>query len=121
MYEQVYKRKDVWMCDFSGAVGNEQTGIRPAIICSNDLGNRFSPNVIVIPVSSSMIKAKLPTHVYIKAREDGLELDSVVIAEQIRNIDKWNLIRKLTELTDEEMEKVDYAIDVALDRVRDRK
>jgi mRNA interferase MazF len=116
-----YKRGDVWIGDLSGAVGNEQHGVRPLLIVSNDRGNKFSPNVTVAVMSSSTTKSKLPTHVFIKARDGGMELDSVVMTESLRTIDKWNLMNKVATLTEEEMKQVNFAIDVSLDRVKDRK
>lgn len=112
-----YKRGDIWICDISGAVGNEQHGnCRPCVIVSNDRGNMYSPNVIVAVLSSSMTKAKLPTHVLIKRKDGGLEKDSIILTEMLKTLDKWNLMNKVAVLTEEEMEQVDYALDVSLGR-----
>ena len=64
---------------------------RPVLIIQNDTGNKHSPTVIVAAISSKVdAKAKLPTHYLLKA-EDGLELPSLVLMEQLRTIDKRRL------------------------------
>ncbi|HBJ9341921.1 TPA: type II toxin-antitoxin system PemK/MazF family toxin, partial [Listeria monocytogenes] len=57
------KRGDVYYADLSPVVGSEQGGIRPVLIIQNDIGNRFSPTVIVAAITAKIQKAKLPTHV----------------------------------------------------------
>lgn len=83
-------RGDLIYADLSPAVGSEQGGIRPVVVIQNDVGNRYSPTVIVAAITSHINKAKLPTHVEISANEYSLNKDSVVILEQIRTLDKKN-------------------------------
>ena len=59
----VVKRGDVYFADLSPVVGSEQGGTRPVLILQNDIGNRFSPTVIVAAITAQIQKAKLPTHV----------------------------------------------------------
>lgn len=84
----VVKRGDVYFADLSPVVGSEQGGTRPVLILQNDIGNRFSPTVIVATITAQIQKAKLPTHVEINAKKYGFERDSVILLEQIRTIDK---------------------------------
>lgn len=46
------KRGDVYYADLSPVVGSEQGGIRPVLIIQNDIGNRFSPTVIVAAITA---------------------------------------------------------------------
>lgn len=57
------KRGDVFFADLSPVVGSEQGGTRPVLIIQNDIGNRFSPTVIIAAITAQIQKAKLPTHV----------------------------------------------------------
>ena len=82
------KRGDMFYADLSPVVGSEQGGIRPVLIIQNDLGNKYSPTVIAAAITSQTNKTKLPTHIEINSEECGLKNDSVVLAEQIRTIDK---------------------------------
>lgn len=107
------KRGDIYLADLSPVVGSEQGGLRPVVIIQNDIGNRFSPTVIVAAVTSQIQKAKLPTHVEI-SKDSGVKKDSVILGEQLRTIDKKRLTEKTGHLNEYIMEKVDYAIQISV-------
>lgn len=104
----------MYFADLSPVVGSEQGGVRPVLVIQNDIGNRFSPTVIVAAITAQIQKAKLPTHVEIDAKRYGFERDSVILLEQIRTIDKQRLTDKITHLDEEMMEKVDDALQISL-------
>lgn len=110
----VVKRGDIFYADLSPVVGSEQGGTRPVLVVQNDVGNKFSPTVIISAITSKINKAKLPTHIEISAEEYGLSKDSVILLEQIRTIDKKRLREKIGRLDDELMENVNEAISVSL-------
>ncbi|MED4054430.1 type II toxin-antitoxin system PemK/MazF family toxin [Niallia taxi] len=110
----IVKRGDVYFADLSPVVGSEQGGVRPVLVIQNDIGNRFSPTVIIAAITAQIQKAKLPTHVEIDAKRYGFERDSVILLEQIRAIDKQRLTDKITHLDEEMMEKVDEALQISL-------
>ena len=110
----VVKRGDVYFADVSPVVGSEQGGVRPVLVIQNDIGNRFSPTVIVAAITAQIQKAKLPTHVEIDAKRYGFERDSVILLEQIRTIDKQRLTDKITHLDDEMMDRVDEALQISV-------
>ncbi len=108
------KRGDVFLADLSPVVGSEQGGTRPVLILQNDVGNRFSPTVIVAAITAQIQKAKLPTHIEIKANTYGFERNSVILLEQIRTIDKQRLTDRITHLDEEVMKKVNDAVQISL-------
>ncbi|HLS36581.1 MAG TPA: type II toxin-antitoxin system PemK/MazF family toxin [Bacillota bacterium] len=108
------KRGDVYFADLSPVVGSEQGGVRPVLILQNNIGNRFSPTVIVAAITAQIQKAKLPTHVEIDAKKYGFERNSVILLEQIRTLDKQRLTDKITQLDDKMMEKIDNALEISL-------
>ena len=110
----IVKRGDVFFADLSPVVGSEQGGVRPVLIIQNDIGNRFSPTVIVAAITAKIQKAKLPTHVELSAEAHGFERDSVVLLEQIRTIDKQRLTDKITHLDDETMKKVNESLSISV-------
>ncbi|MEG6586822.1 type II toxin-antitoxin system PemK/MazF family toxin [Dendrosporobacter sp. 1207_IL3150] len=110
----VVKRGDIYYANLSPVVGSEQGGLRPVLVVQNDVGNKYSPTVIVAAITSQISKAKLPTHVEINAKECNLEKDSVILFEQMRTIDKRRLKEKVTHLNDDVMTKVDEAIKISL-------
>lgn len=85
------------------------------IIIQNDIGNRYSPTVVVAAITSKINKAKLPTHVEISSEEYGLNRDSVVLLEQIRTLDKRRLKEKIGHMTEGDMRKVNKALIISLD------
>ena len=114
MTTMLVKRGDIFYADLSPVIGSEQGGIGPVIIMQNDIGNRYSPTVIVAAITSQINKAKLPTHVEISSEEYGLNRDSVVLLEQIRTLDKRRLKEKIGHMTDSDMEKVNKALLISL-------
>jgi mRNA interferase MazF len=110
----IIKRGDIFYADLDPIVGSEQGGVRPVLIVQNDVGNRHSPTVICLAITSQMHKKLLPTHVWIDSSRHSLVKDSVVLAEQIRTIDKKRLHEKICRLDDELMKRVDHAIYVSL-------
>ena len=108
------KRGDVFFADLSPVVGSEQGGVRPVLILQNDIGNRFSPTVIVAAITAQIEKAKLPTHIEIDAKKYGFDRDSVILLEQLRTIDKQRLTDKITHLDRAMMRKVDEALRISL-------
>ena len=60
-------RGEVFYADLSPVVGSEQGGVRPVLIVQNEIGNRHSPTVIAAAITSRLDKARLPTHINIRA------------------------------------------------------
>lgn len=108
------KRGDIFYADLSPVIGSEQGGIRPVLIVQNDVGNRYSPTVICVAITSQMNKAKLPTHIEVDSRRYSLVKDSVILLEQIRTIDKRRLREKIGHLDENMMYKVDKALLISL-------
>lgn len=104
----------MFFADLSPVVGSEQGGVRPVLILQNDVGNKYSPTVIVAAITSQIDKAKLPTHVELKAAAHGLERDSVILLEQVRTIDKRRLREKVAHLDGDIMNRVDEALKISL-------
>ena len=114
MATMVVKRGDIFYADLSPVIGSEQGGIRPVIVVQNDIGNRYSPTVIVAAITSQINKAKLPTYVETSSEEYGLNRDSVVLLEQIRTLDKRRLKERIGHMTENDMKKVNRALAISL-------
>ena len=107
-------RGDLFSACLDPVVGSEQGGIRPVLVIQNDVGNRYSPTVIVLAVTGQMNKARLPTHVPVACEGTGLQKDSVVLAEQIRTLDKRRLRERIGTLRPDVMARVGEALKVSL-------
>ena len=110
----VVKKGDIFFADLSPVIGSEQGGVRPVVVIQNDVGNKYSPTVIVAAITSQINKAKLPTHVEIRAGEHGLNKDSVILLEQLRTVDKRRLKERVGRMDEEAMEKVNEALVISL-------
>lgn len=113
MIQQV-KRGEIYYADLSPVVGSEQGGVRPVLVIQNDVGNKYSPTVIVSAITSQLGKAKLPTHIDLSAEKYNLPKNSVALLEQIRTLDKRRLKEKVTTLSSEKMREVNKAILISL-------
>ena len=108
------RRGDIYYADLRPVVGSEQGGIRPVVILQNNVGNRHSPTVIAAAITSRKGKHKLPTHVNLDAPVPGLYRDSIILLEQLRTIDKSRLRDKLGYLGEDQMCKLDHALEVSV-------
>lgn len=107
-------RGELYIADLDPVVGSEQGGLRPVLVVQNDMGNRYSPTVVVLAVTSQLQKARLPTHVQVPAAGHGLQKDSIILAEQLRTLDKRRLQERIGRLTPEYMAQVERALAVEL-------
>jgi len=105
------KRGELFYTDFGETVGSEESGIRPAVVIQNDIGNYHSPTTIVSAITSQP-KNKMPTHIFIS--NQCLPKDSVILTEHIRTIDKSRLLDYIGKLTEEETNKLNEAIIISL-------
>lgn len=96
---------DVYMVDFRGS-DSEQCGFRPALVFSNNRGNTHSPNVIVLPLTSSVKKQSQPTHVLLRAAETGLLKDSMVLCENPACVSKSRLKQYVTKIPTVQLRQV---------------
>jgi mRNA interferase MazF len=103
----------VYLVNFDLTIGAEIKKTRPALILQNDIANRYSPITIVAAITSQFEERLYPTEVLVRAPEGGLGVDSVVLLNQIRSIDKRRLVRRLGVLKPETMEQVEQAIMVS--------
>lgn len=110
---QIY-RGDIYYADLSPVVGSEQGGVRPVLVVQNNVGNKFSPTVIIAAITSQLDKAKLPTHIELKKEDYCLAKDSVVLLEQLRTLDKRRLKEKISTIDFVTMQKVDVAMMISL-------
>ena len=108
------KRGEINYADLSPVIGSEQGGIRPVLVVQNDIGNRYSPTIIAAAITSKLDKAKMPTHIPLRAEGHGLVKDSVVLLEQIRTIDKKRLRERIGELSAPDMKKINRALLISL-------
>lgn len=113
---RVVHRGDVFYAHLVGD-GNIQDGTRPVIIVSNELNNKHSPTVNIVPLTSSMRKKPLPVHVAINPNEEpesGLTMHSIALGEQVMIINKTSLREKRGKISSRIMEKIQIVLQIQL-------
>ncbi|MDO5401046.1 MAG: type II toxin-antitoxin system PemK/MazF family toxin [Eubacteriales bacterium] len=107
-------RGEIYYTDLGKGIGSEQEGRRPVVIVQNDVGNKYSPTVIIAPITTDhAAKAKLPTHCCV-GEECGLNSSSVVLLEQLRTIDKRRLEGYVGQLNKMHIKDINYALAVSI-------
>lgn len=99
---------EVYLIKFEG-VGNEQSGWRPGMVFQNNIGNKYSPNIIALPLTTSLKKVSQPTHVLINSRDSGLLKDSMVLCENPERISKDRIGMFITKLPHKYIKKIAIA------------
>ena len=93
-------RGTIVMVDLPLGNGSVQGGTRPAVVISNNKGNKFSPVLIVVPLTSR-VKKYMPTHYTIEpSMVNGLTKTSIALAEQIITIGK-DMVRNVVGTLEE--------------------
>lgn len=108
------RRGDVLMVNLEPEKGSEQGGTKPVVAIQNNIGNEYSP-VIIVAAITSKVKKLFDIHVKVLSPEGGLTCESIVLLNQIRTIDKNRIIRKTGSLSTDTMEKIDAALRISLD------
>jgi len=108
------KKGDILLVNFEPVRGSEQGRIRPALVIQNNILNKFSPLTIVAPITSKVYEKEYPTNILLNKKDSGLNLDSTILINQIRAIDKRRIIKKLSYLDIFLMNKVDQTIKMCL-------
>lgn len=104
------RRGDVFLVNLNPVIGSEVGKTRPAVIVQNDLANRSSPTVTIIPISSS-VERVFPFQVRIAAGEAGLSQESKALCEQIRTVSRDRLLQCLGQLSQERLSEIRTALD----------
>ncbi|MFI3225895.1 MAG: type II toxin-antitoxin system PemK/MazF family toxin [Clostridia bacterium] len=106
------KRGEIYYANLDPVVGSEQGGVRPTVILQNDIGNYYSPTVIVATITSRQ-KCPLPTHVHI-GEVIGLTAKSYIQLEQVKTIDKSRVLEYVGHLNDTQLAKMNEALKISV-------
>ncbi len=91
-------RGDIYLANLGDNIGSVQRGERPVVIVQNNKGNKYSPTLTVIPITTKIHRSKgFPTHVILN-HMGGLDEESASMAEQITTISRDELIRYIGSL-----------------------
>ena len=111
---QEIRRGEIYWVDWNPGRGSEQSGLRPALVIQNDIGNQFSPTAIVAALTTAA-EEPYPFLVKVTSKESGLPKDSMVNLAVVVTIDKTRLTSKYGELGEARMAEVNEAMKVSLE------
>jgi len=108
------KRGEIFLANLEPVTGAEQGRARPVLIIQNNFGNKYSPITIIAPITSKIYQKEFSTNVEISKLDSNLKVDSTILLNQIRAIDKKRISKRLGFLRGEVMNKVNLAIKISL-------
>ena len=95
------KKWSLYWVNHDPVQGSEQSGVRPALIISNDIVNETLPVVTILPVSSLKQDGRVyPTEVLLEKQLSGLPKHSLIMIHQIRTVSKLRIGKKCGEILD---------------------
>ena len=104
------QRGEIYLVNLDPVVGSEVGKTRPALVLQNEMANRTSPTVTVVPISSSVSRI-YPFQVRLLASETGLDRDSKALCEQIRSIARQRLLHRLGQVSEGTLANIRVALD----------
>jgi mRNA interferase MazF len=108
------KRGEIWVVNLDPTLGHEIKKSRPAVIIQNDIGNKYSPVTIIAPITSQGLERIYPIEVFLNSENSKLELESKVLLNQIRAVDKVRLVKKIGKVNEETLARIDQALKISL-------
>ena len=109
------RRGDILYADLGGQYqGSMQGGMRPVVVVSDNMANKHSTVITVVPLSTKIFKKKnLPTHVFVSAyRAEGLEQHSIALCEQVTALDYGRIIENMGKVDEETLARSTEAVQV---------
>ena len=116
------RRGEIYWVEFDPVKGNEQGGLRPALVVQNDIGNRFGATTVVVAITRTIPSKPYPFLVIVEPEESGLPERSAVNCAQMATIQHsgeasrmrpsrgQSTVRSIGRLTAAKMAEVDAAL-----------
>lgn len=114
--ERTPQRGDIWFANLGTHPNSSvQSGTRPVIIISNDLGNEHADTVNIIPMTRHLKKPELPCHTHLfpdSISDIHQHLDpSMILAEQLTTVSKHALRSYARHISDADaMNRIEAAV-----------
>ena len=104
------KRGEIWYANLNPVQGSEQAGVRPVLIFQNDKINKATTTTLVIPLTTNLRRAALPSCVQVAKGEGGLTAESVLLCHQLRVLDETRLDYKLGKVSEHTMAEAETCV-----------
>lgn len=114
MMSSRFRKGEIYLFDLADSYINVQSGLRPCLIIQNELGNIYSPTVIVVPITTKLKKTDLPVHVITENYFMGKKIIEMILCEQILTVPKSRIKKYLRTLDKGTLREVEKAVEVSL-------
>lgn len=114
MMSSRFRKGEIYLFDLADSYINVQSGLRPCLIIQNELGNIYSPTVIVVPITTKLKKTDLPVHVTTENYFMGKKIIEMILCEQILTVPKSRIKKYLRTLDKVTLREVEKAVEVSL-------
>jgi mRNA interferase MazF len=111
----IIKRGGIYLAALDPVIGREISKTRPVLVVSNNINNKFSGTVTVLPLTSGNIEKVYPFEVFLPEGIGNLPKPSKVKADQIRTLDRSRIVKMIGALEKEVMSQVKEAMKCHLD------
>lgn len=106
----IARRGEVWYANLNPTQGSEQSGVRPVLIFQNDRINQATTTTLIIPFTSNLRRAALPSCVQVAQGEGSLTTESILLCHQLRVLDETRLDYKLGKVSAQTMAEVEIGV-----------
>lgn len=103
-------RGEVWLINFNPSLGGEIQKVRPGIIISNDISNKYLNRVQAVPLSGKIHKL-YPSECLVELNQQK----SKAMADQLMTVSKKRFIKFLGKVSDRDLAHVEKIIRIQLD------
>lgn len=105
---KTYRKGDIYLINLDESKSHVQKGTRPCLVVQNNLGNAFSPNLIIVPLTTKLKRREMPVHVQI-------DKTHMALCECILTISKEQIISYIKTLDANTMKLIDRALSISLE------
>ena len=108
------KRGDIIIVDLGQHETSVQSGIRPCVVISNNMANKHSQVITVVPLTSKIHKKEyLPTHVFLNGyRNTGLHRHGLALCEQITSVAYSDIMEVTSRVSKRKRAEIGHAVKV---------
>jgi len=103
------KRGEIWWVNFDPSIGSEVKKLRPAVIVSNDISNRYLDRVQAVPLTSN-VKHIYPSECLVTVKRQP----GKAMADQLRTISLQRCQNRIGKLSPSELSGVDNVLALQL-------
>ncbi len=108
------KRGDIFIANLDPVIGREIAKSRPVVVVSNEMNNKYSGTITILPITSKKTEKIYPFEVFLPEGSGKLHKASKAKADQIRTLDKRRLVSYRGRLHDDEIRQIEKAIKIHL-------